>query len=116
MGATLAQGIACVHEWDGTLVALGDMPFVKPETYRLLAQALRTDNICVPVCEGRRGNPVGFGCRFYPSLSRLAGDQGGKAIIGEFADRVVRIEVSDVGIHRDIDVPNDLCTGSMTDA
>jgi molybdenum cofactor cytidylyltransferase len=116
MGATLAQGIACAQEWDGTLVALGDMPFVEPDTYSLLARALRRDNICVPVCEGRRGNPVGFGCRFYPSLGRLVGDQGGKAIISEFADRVVRVEVSDAGTHRDIDFPDDLCIGSMTDA
>jgi molybdenum cofactor cytidylyltransferase len=108
MGATLAEGIGHVQEWDGSLVALGDMPFVKPETYRSLAKALQADNICVPESGGRPGNPVGFGRRFYPELGRLSGDQGGKRIVRQHADRVTRVQVLDDGIHRDVDVPADL--------
>ena len=108
MGATLAEGIGHVPAWDATLVALGDMPFVKLETYRSIAKALRADNICVPESGGRPGNPVGFGRRFYPELMSLSGDQGGKRIVRQHADRVTRVQVLDDGIHRDVDVPADL--------
>ena len=35
MGATLADGVGAIPlDWDGALVALGDMPFIRPDTYR----------------------------------------------------------------------------------
>ena len=41
MGATLANGVAACDDWRGLLVVLGDMPWVRPATYRSLFGASR---------------------------------------------------------------------------
>lgn len=103
MGATLAQGIKAVGDWEGALIALGDMAWVAPSTYRKLAAVLASAEIVQPVQGGRPGNPVGFSRRYYPLLAKLAGDEGGRGILCQNAEQVVRVVVSDGGIHRDLD-------------
>ena len=111
MGASLAFGMrqALQHyDWDGCLVCLADMPFIQPETYLALAQALDPDNIVLPVYGGKTGNPAGFGRNFFAALSGLDGDQGGRNVIRDNPDTIVRIAVNDPAISRDIDTPEDL--------
>ncbi len=104
MGATLAQGITAVTDWDAALIALGDMAWVLPETYRQLAAGLQSAAIVQPEYDGQPGNPVGFTRRYYPQLRTLTGgDEGGRAILRMHADRVLRVAVGDPGIHRDLD-------------
>jgi molybdenum cofactor cytidylyltransferase len=92
---------------DAWVVALGDMPFVQPQTIRLLCDALGEGaDIAAPLLQGRRGNPVGFGARHLPALLALQGDQGARGIIK--ANPVTEVEVTDPGIFRDIDTDADL--------
>lgn len=103
-GVLAAQAGAPVQGW---VVALADMPFVQPETVRLLVQALRLGaRVAVPVFEGRRGNPVAFSYQCLPDLLALQGDTGARSLLG--ASDVQRITVNDPGILRDIDQPSDL--------
>jgi molybdenum cofactor cytidylyltransferase len=89
------------------LVALGDMPYVDPSTLRRLADALAAGaGIAVPVMEGRRGNPVGFGAVYLDALLALSGDMGARRLLQAFP--VTDIPVDDPGIFRDIDLPADL--------
>lgn len=108
MGGTLAEGVAHIPAWDGLLVVLADMPWVTPGTYATIATQLQADNICVPVYNGKRGNPVGFGKHFFAPLTRLGGDAGARGLLQANEDRVVEISVDDPAIHRDIDQPQDL--------
>jgi len=108
MGSTLAEGIAGVPDWSGVLVALADMPWVAPESYRRVAQALSEQRIVAPVFEGRRGHPVGFGRAFYTDLSALAGDTGARALLARYSAQVIEVPLADPGILRDVDVPADL--------
>lgn len=108
MGGTLAEGVTQVASWDGLLVALADMPWVKPATFRTIADQVMPDTICIPTCSGKRGHPVGFGKDFFPELSGLSGDQGARELLSTHQDRVVEIELTDSSIHRDIDLPQDL--------
>ena len=101
MGATLSQGIDAVNDWDAALIALGDMAWVLPETYRQLASNLKLAAIVQPEYRGRAGNPVGFGSNFYPQLRALTGDEGGRGILRQEAEQVLKVAVSDPGIHRD---------------
>jgi molybdenum cofactor cytidylyltransferase len=103
MGATLAQGVAAIADWDATLIALGDMAWVQPETYRLLAAALSSAAIVQPQYQGRPGNPVGFSRAHYHALSALVGDEGGRGILRREARAVLAVAVTDPGIHRDLD-------------
>ncbi|HEY6130957.1 MAG TPA: nucleotidyltransferase family protein [Halioglobus sp.] len=108
IGATLAEGVGHIPGWSGVLVALADMPWVGSTTYRAVANRLSASNIVVPVHDGRRGHPVGFGRAFYPELAALGGDAGARALLDVHAARVTAVKVADAAIHRDIDVPADL--------
>jgi len=110
MGATLADGAAGLGEWAGVLVALADMAWIAPDTYRLMAEGIKHDSICAPYYKGQRGHPVGFGSGFYPELTGLAGDRGARALLDRFKPQVKRVEVSDPGVLRDADTPADLAT------
>jgi molybdenum cofactor cytidylyltransferase len=108
MGASLAHAIAAsLPDAQGWVIALGDMPFVDTATVKALCDALAAGaGIAVPVCEGRRGNPVGFGALHLPALLALTGDEGARRIVR--GSPVVEVEVGDAGIFRDIDTVADL--------
>lgn len=108
MGATLAEGIGHVQHWRGVLVALADMPWIAPDTYATVAQQLAAERIVVPVYGGQRGHPVGFGRAFYATLRGLRGDAGARSVLLNHAADVVEVMLSDPGIVRDIDLPEDL--------
>lgn len=108
MGASLAFGLKHVGDWDACLICLADMPFINPDTYRLLSEQARPDHITIPSFEGKPGNPVCFGSNFFTELRQLSGDSGGRELVKQHADAVHHIPVEDPGVLSDIDTPQDL--------
>jgi molybdenum cofactor cytidylyltransferase len=109
MGASLAAGIAAASGADGFVVALGDMPWVAPATVRAVVEALRSGaSIAAPRYQGKRGHPVGFAAAHRAELVALAGDQGARAIVEANASLVTFVDVDDMGVLADVDVPGDL--------
>ncbi len=108
MGHTLACGIAHVPRWHAALVCLADMPFVETSTYSLLLNALHKNALLVPEYKEQRGNPVGFGARWFPALATATGDTGGRELMKAHPEAIERIAVDDPAIHWDVDVPGDL--------
>jgi molybdenum cofactor cytidylyltransferase len=109
LGRSLALGVAAAGDADGWLLALGDMPFIRPATVAAVAAALaRGAPIAAPVHAGRRGHPVGFARAMGDRLRALDGDVGARALLEEDPRRVVPVAVDDPGIHRDVDRPHDL--------
>ena len=109
IGSSISRGVAATPDAKGWLVALGDMPFVQPETVRHVAHALEAGAaIAFPAVEGKRGHPVGFSGRFAADLMSLQGDTGAQRILVENKDLCVSVPVQDDGIFRDIDLPADL--------
>lgn len=111
MGATLAYGIqtACqTFQWDGCLVCLGDMPFIRPDTYLALAAALSPDRIVLPHYGGRPGNPAGFGSQFFEALTALRGDRGGRDLVRNNPEAVMKLAVDDPAVLEDVDTPEEL--------
>ncbi|PSP71167.1 nucleotidyltransferase family protein [Halobacteriales archaeon QH_8_67_27] len=94
---------------DAAVVALGDMPFVDPETVGTLvvAYAAGVGDALAAAYEGTRGNPVLFDRRFFGDLTDVSGDVGGRAILLE-SDDSARVAVSDSGVRRDVDERSDL--------
>lgn len=105
MGATLAEGVAACGDWDALLVVLGDMAWVAPGTYVAVAAAVARDRIVQPWQGGQPGHPVGFGADFFPQLAALDGDRGGRSVIARHSTALLRLDVDDPGIHRDLDLP-----------
>ena len=109
MGTSLAAGVRAVPDADGWVIALADMPFLHPETIRVIVKALAEGaEIAAPTYRGERGHPVGFLSRFYEELASLRGDNGARDLLDRHRDRVTLCEVDDPGVLRDIDKPSDL--------
>jgi len=109
MGASLACGVRATADAQGWLVALADMPWISAATIERVGAAVAAGApIAAPFHHGERGHPVGFSSACYDALVALTGDEGAKAIVGAHRDRIVRIDVDDAGILRDVDTPSDL--------
>lgn len=109
LGSSIARGVAATPDAEGWLVALGDMPFIRPDTVgRVAGSLLEGAQIAFPVHGGRRGHPVGFSRRFASELMSLTGDTGAQAVIASNKALWTAVEVQDEGILRDVDTPGDL--------
>ena len=102
MAASLTHGLRLSSDAAGWIIALGDMPFVRPDTIRQLAAALSQGaDIVVPIHNGVRGNPVGFSRNHLEHLLQLSGDIGARKLLQQYP--VTEISVDDPGVGRDID-------------
>lgn len=109
MGETLACGVRATRDADAWVVALGDMPFIRPQTIAAVVDRLRGGaHLVVPRCAGRRGHPVGFATCFAPQLMALQGDVGARQLVREQARRIEWLDVDDRGILLDVDTPAEL--------
>jgi len=109
MGTSLAWGVTATPDWTGWLVALADMPFVKPATVTALAAAVADGAaIAAPRYQGRRGHPVCFGASYREALANLAGDRGGRNLLNAAGDRLHLFDCDDPGVLMDIDTLADL--------
>ncbi|MDA1117434.1 MAG: NTP transferase domain-containing protein, partial [Proteobacteria bacterium] len=109
MGASLACAVRAAGAADGYLVALADMPFVRPSTIAAVRDALSQGAaLAAPYFRARRGHPVGFAGSFREALQDLAGDEGAKRLVDAHAAQLVKVPVGDPGAIRDIDKPADL--------
>ncbi|HYA47354.1 MAG TPA: nucleotidyltransferase family protein [Burkholderiales bacterium] len=109
MGTSLAAGVRAAAEADGWVIALADMPFVRPDTIAKVVKAMEQGAaIAAPAIGGQRGHPVGFARAFFEALSTLKGDSGARDVLKRYPDRIVLCEVEDPGALRDIDQPSDL--------
>ena len=112
MASSIVAGVSSLDSRVDTLVlALGDMPGVRPATVAMLLRAFRESRctIAVPVYQGVRGHPVVFGMDAYRAeLLRLRGDSGARSILAAHAPDVLSVPVADPGVRIDVDTPADL--------
>jgi molybdenum cofactor cytidylyltransferase len=100
---------------DGALICLGDMPKVDAFVLRaLMEQFTGPSAICVPVNEGRRGNPVLWGRSYFAEMMSLSGDSGAKSLIARHAEHLIEVEVGTTSIFEDIDASADLARLRMS--
>jgi molybdenum cofactor cytidylyltransferase len=107
LSSSLKCGVRAVpSQCDGALILLGDMPFVTAALIDTLLEAFdpaKSREVIVPVHQGRRGNPVLWGRRFFPALLALTGDRGAKQLMALQDDLLYPLEVPDDGCLIDID-------------
>jgi molybdenum cofactor cytidylyltransferase len=109
MGASLACAVRAAGAADGYLVALGDMPFVRPSTIAAVRDALAAGALlAAPYWRARRGHPVGFAGSLRAELEALAGDEGARRVLAAHGAQLAKVPVGDPGAIRDIDKPSDL--------
>lgn len=90
---------------DAVMILLGDMPFVSSKIINKLYDSYKlcNKNIVVPEFEGKRGNPVIIGKKYFCELLKIQGDKGARDIIKNNLEDVEFVEIQDKGIFLDID-------------
>jgi molybdenum cofactor cytidylyltransferase len=119
IGESLAAAVAASHDAAGWIVALGDMPYVRPATVEAVRAQLEIGAlIAAPLnaVTGARGHPVGFASTLRDELLALRGDSGARAVIARHHDELVPVPVDDPGIFVDIDTPEELARISGSDS
>lgn len=115
MGTSLAAGVSAAREAGGWLIALADMPWVRPATIRLLADRLQDGaSMVAPVVGGKRGHPVGFSRRWGDRLRALDGDGGARSLLAEHVDQLILVSTPDTAVLEDVDHPDDLIRSSSS--
>ena len=109
MGISLACAVRAAGPGRDYLVALADMPFIRPSTIVAVREAMESGaKLAAPYFRARRGHPVGIAADFYYRLMALQGDTGARAVLEAHAGQLTKIPCGDVGVLRDIDTPEDL--------
>jgi len=109
MGVSLAHAIAQTRDAAGWVVALADMPRIRPQTIQNVADAVRAGAlIAAPQFQGERGHPVGFSASLRDELLACHGDEGARAVIRRHHAEIQWLEVDDRGVVFDIDRREDL--------
>jgi molybdenum cofactor cytidylyltransferase len=107
LSTSLKAGIAAVPtDVDAAVVCLGDMPQVGAGLIDRLLAAFDPDKgalVVVPTTDGKRGNPVVWGRRFFADLAHIEGDVGARHLLAGFRDAVVEVAVADRGALADVD-------------
>jgi molybdenum cofactor cytidylyltransferase len=96
MSTSLRSGIRSLATTvEAAIVVLGDQPGISASTILRLIEEYRRSGqpIVVPVYAGTRGNPVLFDASVFPELASVAGDQGGREVIGRDLSRVATVSL-----------------------
>jgi molybdenum cofactor cytidylyltransferase len=111
LASSLALGVeALPTDAEAVVVLLADMPRVTAAHVAALVACFDPAagrEIVVPVCGGRRGNPVLLGRRFFAEMRGLTGDKGARGLIARHAGLVVEVEL-DGSVLIDVDTPEDM--------
>lgn len=113
ISSSLRAGLKALgQQSEGVVVGLGDKPAVLASTIdRLILSHESSDaGILVPTFHGTRGNPVLFVRSLYPSLLKLQGDEGARALMERIPASVKEVPVDDEGILLDVNTPADVPT------
>ena len=109
MGESLACAVRAAGPADGYVVALADMPFIRPSSLAAVREALLNGAaLAAPYFRARRGHPVGISSKFRAQLAALRGDEGARQLLAAHASEIVKVPVGDPAVLRDIDTPGDL--------
>lgn len=111
MGDSIAAGVRATLDAVGWLILPGDLPLVRGDTLRAVAQALMQQHaVVIPTHKGVRGHPVGFSAACRDQLLALKGNQGAAPVVLAQAamNSVATLALDDVGVVTDIDTLDDL--------
>ena len=94
----------------GWLILPGDLPLVRGESLRAVADALGQHAVVTVSYQGLRGHPVGFSAACRDQLLALKGNQGAAIVVrAQSAIKSVAVlALEDVGVVTDIDTLDDL--------
>ncbi len=109
MFSSILAGLSAAERVDAILILPGDMPFVRAETISAVSiECARTDRIVSPRFNGERGHPIALPGRLRRMLLAAPAGTTLSDVLKPFADERTMLDVTDAGVVRDVDVPEDL--------
>jgi len=109
MGSSIATGVRANQNAKSWLIALADMPYIKIETIKQLADRLENGaEIVAPAYQQQRGHPVGFNYKYKNELLALNDDIGARHILLNHKNSLELIDTSDPGVLIDMDQRSDI--------
>ncbi len=110
MFSSLQEGFNACDQARTYLVAVGDMPFVRPETVRAVVAAHGGHGIVTPRYKGKRGHPIAVDEGVREAILEAEPAPGFTLhdVIKRQQARRRDLEVDDPGVIRDVDTINDL--------
>ena len=109
MGSSIACGVRASDDASGWLIMLADMPYIKTETIKLLADKLNSGGRMVaPTLDQQRGHPVGFSQCYKNELLALNGDIGARQVIKNHQSQLELVSINDAGAITDVDQVSDV--------
>lgn len=124
LSAATAEHLSIDPASSGFIIALADMPYIRPATIQRVADTLRADTvskgaaIVVPTYQPvsgdkvastiQRGHPVGFSAHFAEELASLHGDEGARSVLSRHQANIRLLACDDSGIVMDIDTLQDI--------
>lgn len=88
------------------LICLADMPRVSATEIKTLLAAfdpVEGREICVPIYQDKRGNPVLWSQRFFAEMAESSGDVGAKHLLAEYDELVCEVAMPDSAVLVDFD-------------
>tara|TARA_Y100001978_G_scaffold131208_1_gene117331 strand:- start:1274 stop:1882 length:609 start_codon:yes stop_codon:yes gene_type:complete len=111
LSSSLKAGLANITPSpSAVIICLADMPKIQPKHINRIIEnfdPLRDWEICIPTNNGKRGNPVLIGNRFFPHIFETSGDFGAKQVMKHHTDKIVEVEIGTSDIHFDIDTQDE---------
>lgn len=94
---------------DGVMFLLGDQPLVEASFIDTLIERFQVERpmAVMPVHQGRPGNPAVIGRELMRKASALTGDIGARRLLREHEREVLRVEIDDPALLRDVDTMDD---------
>ena len=108
--SSLQTGVKKIQDkFPAVMFLLGDQPMLDSKIIDMLLEQFWSSgkDICVPVFEGKRGNPVIFSQKFYDHLLKITGDIGARNIIRNHPETVLAPEIKNPLCFIDIDTQSD---------
>ena len=105
-GESIAAGVRDTPDWDGWLIHLADMPYVTPDIFIAVADALRHARVVRPYWQNTPGHPVGFARQMREKLLKLQKDHGAQELMR--SHEILRLDFDTAAVIADIDMPQQL--------
>lgn len=106
---SIKRGIINSPDSLGYIFFTGDQPFLNINTVNLLLKAFENNpkKIIIPIYKQIQGNPVIFPSIFKEELLGLSGDVGGRSIIRNHPNDILKVAINEEAPLMDIDTLND---------
>lgn len=112
---SVRTGTAYLSAYSAFFLIPGDMPMIRPDTFRRLMEERSRYSLCgrgippviFPSLEGRRKHPPLIDSSMIPEILSFRGEEGLRGLWKEHEGQIVNVPVDDMGTVIDLDTPED---------